>query len=54
MSNKLEDVPDYGMWNKTERLDHTNFAQKVVNDNSNAWVIAFMNPACPDCERFVP
>lgn len=45
---------DYGLWAKTRRFDHTDFLERVLKDDENAWVITFMNPACSSCKKFAP
>lgn len=45
---------DYGLWAQTLRLDRSTYAQTILNDDKNAWVIAFMNPRCPECAKFAP
>ena len=36
------------------RLDASNFYDVVMRDDDHLWVIAFMDPKCEHCARFVP
>ena len=44
---------DYGLWANSMRLDESNFYDTVMQDNDHVWVIAFMDPTCRNCQRFV-
>ena len=44
---------EYGLWNSSIQLDHTNFYDTVLTDPDNVWVVALMSPTCPHCKKFV-
>lgn len=43
----------YGLWNNSVKLDNRNFYDTVMGDSKNVWLVAFMNPKCPKCQKFV-
>lgn len=43
---------NYGEWNNSTKLDSTSFYHTVMLDDKHVWVIAFIDPNCPRCERF--
>jgi hypothetical protein len=42
---------DYGLWARYYRLEVETFTQTVINDTLNAWVVAYIDPACGGCKR---
>ena len=44
---------NYGLWAKTLRLDASSFYDVVMRDDDHIWVVAFMDPNCDNCKRFV-
>ena len=43
----------YGGWEDSYRLEIETFESTVVTDEENIWVIAFIDPACGYCKKFV-
>ena len=42
---------DYGLWARYYRLEVETFKATVIDDTVNAWVIAYIDPACGGCKR---
>ena len=42
----------YGDWAESDSLDSDNFRDKVMDDD-RVWVVAFIDPYDPDCQKFV-
>ena len=42
---------DYGLWARYYRLEVETFKATVIDDTINAWVIAYIDPACGGCKR---
>ena len=42
------------MFDNVEKLDAKNWAQKVENDDKNAWIVTFYADWCPYCKTFDP
>ena len=43
----------YGLWARSIQLNASNFHQTVMQDEKNVWVVAFIDPKCANCARFV-
>ena len=44
---------DYGQWAKSYNLTTETFTKTVETDEENVWVVAFIDPACGYCKKFV-
>lgn len=42
------------MFDNVEKLDSKNWAEKVENDDENAWMVTFYADWCPYCKNFDP
>ena len=41
-------------WADTTRLEYDSFWDRVMEDDERVWVVAFIDPKDPACQRFVP
>ena len=39
---------------RNEHLDAAAFREKVLKDDDNVWVVAFISPECPACKAMAP
>lgn len=42
----------FALFENVEKLDSATWADRVENDNDNAWVVTFYADWCPYCEPF--
>jgi len=45
---------NYGIWARTRRLNLNTFEDNVMKDDMNVWVVSYIMPSCPLCEKFAP
>ena len=44
----------YALFDDVERLDSSNFEDKVINDDENVWMVTYYADWCPYCKPFSP
>ena len=43
---------DYGLWNRSYKVEDEAFEQVVIKDVENIWIVAYIDPACGACKKF--
>lgn len=43
---------DYGWWAKEYHIEEEKFEQTVIRDTENIWIVAYIDPACDNCQKF--
>ena len=53
-NNSPQQIALPASWGSSEALTAANFEATVVDDTSNVWIVAFINPDCGYCKKLEP